>query len=748
MKVLLLTLLLASSIFSQSVFVEKATEGEASKSYKIDAHQFLVEQENEVTEFLRNNPDYFTNLKLNKKASWNFSVGDTKSWWATNLEDNNYYRVASTCQAVGAHCYIFVEDSIWNSRVTVENVNAIKNAFDNSTPGDPNKGIYETDVNVFGDPPDVDGDPKIIILILNIKDGYDGSGGYVAGYFSSANEVSRGNSNMAEIYYMDANPADLSTESGLTNVMNTAAHEFQHMIHFNYHDGTAGKPRQLTFLNEGCSMTAEVVCGYDMREQASFNGEFNHYLFDWRSGEDAVLTDYSRAARFVVYLYNQFGTDFLGKLVKSPKLSIASINDALSKLSTPTNLDFYDVLENWFMANTIGNTTVNSAWGYTTKAIPAITGKNILNPTQTSPIDTIQKAAVDYLTFSDGKNLSIKFNDFGKGKLKFKAIKYTNDGNVEVEDISANTQLTYSDFGTKYKTITFVVMNLSPSNKYDYSYVSTGESSTITVAYDMNAPVGVLPLTPNDTICVFFDAVSGGSLDSISVALRQAGSVYGGIYEYTGDSRPTPLGKALVPNLTVTSTITDRPTAPYPVPWPNWVTVDLSSYNLSADKPFAVAFVIEGTYPETNRVMVTDQPNTNNHSFTYLNEPSSGTPNWFYVSSNTGVYAYLIRAHVNTAVGVKDESTDMVPLEFSLEQNYPNPFNPSTTINYSITENGFVTLKIYNMLGQEVANLVNKNMSTGTHSISFNASHLSSGTYLYKLSSGNKNITKKMLLLK
>lgn len=748
MKALLLTLLLSSSIFSQSEFVEKIYEGKDSKSYKIDAHQFLVEQENEVTQFLQNNPDYFTKLKLNKKASWNFSVGDTKSWWATDLKESKYYRVPSTCQAVGTHCYIFVENSIWNSRVTLDNVSAIKKAFDNSTPSDSTKGIYETDVNVFGTPPDVDGDPKIIILILDIKDGYNGSGGYVAGYFSSVNELSRANSNQAEIYYMDANPADLSTEHGVKNVMSTAAHEFQHMIHFNYHDGTAGKPRQLTFLDEGCSMTAEVVCGYDMREQGSFNGEYNHYLFDWRSGEDEVLTDYSRAARYVVYLYNQFGTDILGKLVQSKKLSIASINDALNQLSTPTTLRFYDILENWFLANTIADVTVNSAWGYTTLNTPKVSAKNIFNPNQTSSVIKLEKLAADYITFSDGKNLSIKFDDFGTGKIKFKIIKYNINGNTEVEDVAANTQLTYSDFGTKYTSITFVAMNLSPSNKYDYSYVSTGESSIITIAYDKNPPVGVLPLSTRDTVCVVFDGVNGGSLDSITVALRQAGSVHGGIYEYTGNTRPTPLGNVLVPNLTVTSTISEKPSTPYPVPWSNWVTVDLTSYNLDASKSFVAAFVIEGSYPETNRIMVADQPDVDNHSFSYLNEPSSGDPNWFYVSSKNGVYAYLIRAYVNTAVGVDDKSIDILPSKFSLEQNYPNPFNPSTTISYSITESGFVTLKIYNMLGQEVVNLVNRNMGAGTHSVSFDASSLSSGTYLYKLSSGGNNTTKKMLLLK
>ncbi len=747
-KFLLVTLFTSSVLFSQGIMIEKYNEDDKSESYIIDAHQFLEKQEQEVTEFLNKNPEYFNNLALKKQTAWNFTVGSTKEWWASNIKTNSFYKVPSTCQAVGTHCYIFVEDTLWNDKVKLENVNKIKEAFDSKTPGNSSKGIYETVVGAFGTPPNVDGDEKIIILILDIQDGYKGSGGYVAGYFHSVNEISHSNSNMAEIYYLDANPANLSTEQGLTNVMSTTAHEFQHMIHFNYHNGSSGKPQQITFMNEACSMTSEVVCGYAIRNQALYNDEYNHYLLDWRDG-DEVLTDYSRAARYMTYFYNQFGTDFLGKFVQSSKMSFAGIDDALSKLTTPTSLRFSETLVNWFMANIVNDVNVNAAWGYTTPNVTKVNPANIVNPNYTSPTVWVQVAAADYVTYSGGKNLSIKFDDFGKGIIKFKAIKYDNDNNVVVEDISANTQLSYPDFGTKYKAITFVAMNTNKSFKANYTYTSSGESGTILLAYDQNPPVGVLPLNANDTVCVFFDGVSGGTVDSITVALRQAGSVKGAIYEYTGNSRPTPLGKTLVPNLTITSNIAEKPGVPYPEPWTNWITVDLTSYNIDASKPFVVAFLVEGTYPEKNRIMVTRQPTANNHSFSYLNKPSSGTPNWFYISSSdTEVFAYLIRAYVNTTVGVDDNISDIVPNEFSLGQNYPNPFNPSTTISYSLAKSGFVTLKIYNMLGQEVAQLVSENKGAGNFTAIFDASKISSGTYIYELQNNGNRIAKKMLLLK
>lgn len=94
------------------------------------------------------------------------------------------------------------------------------------------------------------------------------------------------------------------------------------------------------------------------------------------------------------------------------------------------------------------------------------------------------------------------------------------------------------------------------------------------------------------------------------------------------------------------------------------------------------------------------------------------------------------------------EDSKLLPANFALEQNYPNPFNPSTTIRFSLPADNFVTLKVYNMLGQEVATLVNENKAAGNYNINFNASNLSSGVYLYRIDAGNFTAVKKLTLLK
>lgn len=94
------------------------------------------------------------------------------------------------------------------------------------------------------------------------------------------------------------------------------------------------------------------------------------------------------------------------------------------------------------------------------------------------------------------------------------------------------------------------------------------------------------------------------------------------------------------------------------------------------------------------------------------------------------------------------EESSEIPVSYKLNQNYPNPFNPSTKIKFQIPNSGLVTLKVYDILGNEMATLVNEQKSAGVYEINFNASALSSGIYFYKLQAGNFIETRKMILLK
>lgn len=105
------------------------------------------------------------------------------------------------------------------------------------------------------------------------------------------------------------------------------------------------------------------------------------------------------------------------------------------------------------------------------------------------------------------------------------------------------------------------------------------------------------------------------------------------------------------------------------------------------------------------------------------------------------------------AVTLPGSTTDVednpnIPVEFNLNQNYPNPFNPATTISYALPVNGFVTLKVYDILGKEVVMLVNEEKQAGRYAVNFDASNLASGTYIYRLTAGSSTQIKKMILMK
>lgn len=132
-------------------------------------------------------------------------------------------------------------------------------------------------------------------------------------------------------------------------------------------------------------------------------------------------------------------------------------------------------------------------------------------------------------------------------------------------------------------------------------------------------------------------------------------------------------------------------------------------------------------------------------------DTSDYAPHWWGTQwvDNTFEKYYMYRGVFlsSNPVGV-EESDKLMPKSYSLDQNYPNPFNPSTVIKYAIPENSFVTLKIFDALGREVALLVNSQQSAGVHTVNFNASNLTSGIYFYQLNAKNFSQVKKMMVLR
>ncbi|MGA8264140.1 MAG: T9SS type A sorting domain-containing protein, partial [Ignavibacteriaceae bacterium] len=161
--------------------------------------------------------------------------------------------------------------------------------------------------------------------------------------------------------------------------------------------------------------------------------------------------------------------------------------------------------------------------------------------------------------------------------------------------------------------------------------------------------------------------------------------------------------------------------------------------------------------PESSNFIYADWPIPIDLSYTDTDLKTAGLGgfpigdlNWFpteYASWKAQAnveYAYIDNRLYATAV----ETATNTPQKFQLQQNYPNPFNPTTVINFTIPKAGYVSLKVYNMLGQEVATLVDGYKAAQTYSINFDASNLSSGVYLYSVKYNNQVLSKKMILMK
>ncbi len=133
----------------------------------------------------------------------------------------------------------------------------------------------------------------------------------------------------------------------------------------------------------------------------------------------------------------------------------------------------------------------------------------------------------------------------------------------------------------------------------------------------------------------------------------------------------------------------------------------------------------------------------NNYTFTDRNVPAGNYSYRLKKEDFDGTFEYSQVVEVEV----------VTPTEFALQQNYPNPFNPSTRISFSLATDSKVSLKVFDVLGQEVMTLINNDLSAGTHQIDFNASRLNSGVYFYKIEASGNNGTnftdvKKMILTK
>ena len=263
------------------------------------------------------------------------SVGARDSFWATNVNTNENFRLQATLRFVTEHVYFWVQDEVSYDQ---EELQALAETFEEQ--------IYPTNREFFGSEwsPGVDGDPHLYILYAG------GLGESLAGYFSSADEyhpLAHEYSNAHEMFLLNADNVDLGSEY----TYGVLAHEFQHMIHW-YRDRN-----EQTWMNEGFSELASFLNGYSGGGfDFAYVQDPDIQLNDWPTDPGQTPAHYGAAFLFLTYFLDRFGDEATQELVAHPENGMTSIDEVLIELgerhpATGEPLTADDVFMDWLLAS-------------------------------------------------------------------------------------------------------------------------------------------------------------------------------------------------------------------------------------------------------------------------------------------------------------------------------------------------------------------------------------------------------------
>lgn len=462
-------------------------------------------------------PEVYNKIVTLNKINLDFStfdIGDSTTFYALNVKNQVFYTLVAELKAKNNQTNIWVEkEEIRNGNVTNTEISAIFNALTVSTPSSslyPDKGILEIENLTFGSPPNKDGDNIVDFLILDIKDSFDNIENfiYLAGYFLPNDQTNNYGSNKRDIMYIDSYPGIKNPnmqQRDTYTVITTTAHEFQHLIHYNY-DTNEDK-----FLNEGLSQFAQILTGYQFDNPEDFFDNTNISLYTFNTDEE--LVDYYKAQMFVLYLYEQFGADFLRSVIQNTENGTSSIDDELTK---GYSRNYIDILTDWGIANYMNNYSFDSRYGYlhsTASQYSAYPHVNITEFPYDNPLFNINGAATRYISFSAAESLKVTFSG---SNINVKGIVKNSDP-PQVFDVPLNQEIEINDIGVNYNEIVFSMTNYFNYTK-DISIESNGIQNIFYIDkyYDNGEPdpeTGpyVLTMTSGHGFAVRFTPPGSGS---------------------------------------------------------------------------------------------------------------------------------------------------------------------------------------------------------------------------------------------
>jgi hypothetical protein len=687
------------------------------------------------------NKDFLSKLKppsenifLMKTAA----LEDTRSFFVINFKEQKYDTVIAKLKSINEHSKIWVDTlAILGSQVLNSDIQELADYLEHKTyetSKDNTKGIFTLVSSYFGEPPNIDengvkgrGDGKTNVLITDIKDGLDSTNEYIPGYFNYEDVDIKGNvSNKMDLIYIDSYPGILYQGTrNIKKTLPTIAHEFQHLIHWNY------DPKELPFLDESMSFLSEIFCGFRTQLPEEYFSNTKIPLFDWNS--DNTKINESRATLFGEYLREQCGDGFIKYFISNPNTGAEGIDSAIV-VAGLKNLSFEKLFTNWAIANYVNDKIIDPRYGYNykfyNKPVPIKTNKN---PNIFSDIIGVNNLAPVYLKYTMAESLAAVFH-YNKN-IVIKALEIGNS-NFGTYDISTNNYFVQNNYGTLYNDIVFVCLNLN-NNNYNcdtITYTSYGKRSEsyTEIAYDDGEPENYgLSGEVGLKRFVKFRIPPGKQLDSIKFGFKTGGKALFHIYKST-DTSIYPIDN-IIPPLMITVTDT----------FPKWTKVDLTPFKIIPAYDIAAGYELlpsDAPYP----AIWGDNTNILDRSIVYFPSLSS----WRSINTN-----YLIRAYLSDFILKVERNNNVLPLNFKLFQNYPNPFNGTTTIRFDLIKRQKIKLRIYDLLGKEVSTLVDESLDAGSYSVKWYgknkyAVNVPSGLYIYCLETSEERVFRKLIYLK
>jgi hypothetical protein len=429
------------------------------------------------TEAARNtqllHPDW--GQELLKQTQATYQVGDTLTFYSYNYQTNSYDKTPALCRYKSSKTYFFVGLKEWNNeQVTDANVTSFYQAFELSTPAtslNPGNGIRKILEDTFGPAPNKSGDGYVYILIYDIQEGGNSSS-YIAGYFMPNDQRDGLYSNRKDVLYVDCNPGNPSG----SGVLSVVAHEFQHLLHYGNdrdEDAFGG-----SWVNEGCSEYASVLCGYRLRSSSKFlrNPDRSLLLFDYN---DDSLIDYEKVALWTYYLGEKFGPALVGQIAREPGNSTAGVRDALSHKGISLSLE--DVYSNFMIANYVNDLSLdaNNYYGYKnvtlTAAPPSVEYKGY--PVNTR-IKELASYSSQYIVFS-GQDSTAQLSFASPSLTTSRAVMISLGSKKKIETLARDAQgqatISLSAIGKTADHLVLLPISFEGSNFIYYSATTSIE---------------------------------------------------------------------------------------------------------------------------------------------------------------------------------------------------------------------------------------------------------------------------------